>query len=144
MSTIEYNEQLIATCGMNCTLCLAYQRDKNNCCGCNINKANKRKSCLKCSIKNCPELVTSDVKFCFVCKKFPCRRLKQLDKRYQLKYGMSMIANNQAIAKFGIDKFIDSEQKKWLCRECGNLLCVHRNACLHCGAKNLYLPLLKH
>jgi hypothetical protein len=140
LKTVEFTGQLIATCGMNCALCVAFQRIKNSCCGCNVDHTNKVNHTRSCIIKNCPELETSEIKFCFVCAKFPCKRLKQLDKRYQLKYGMSMFVNLQAISKDGIDEFIASQQKKWQCSQCGSLLCVHRNACLHCGNENPYFP----
>ena len=140
MTTIKLSEQLIATCGINCALCRAYQRDKNSCCGCNVPATNKANHCLNCSIKNCPELESSEMKFCFVCMKFPCRRLKQLDQRYSLKYGLSPIENLQTIAKEGINGFIATEQKKWKCHTCGKLLCMHLNTCLNCGAINKYYP----
>lgn len=140
MKTVELTGQLIAPCGINCGLCIAYQRDKNSCCGCNITDSNKSKHCQNCSIKNCPELVISDIKFCFTCKKYPCTRLKLLDKRYRLKYGMSSNTNLQIIDKEGIDQFIASEQIKWQCVHCGKFLCMHRNVCLNCGAKNTNYP----
>ena len=140
---MEDNWQLIASCGINCELCKAWQRDKNNCCGCNADKSNKPKYCLNCRIKYCPELEKSESKFCYVCKKFPCQRLRKLDKRYQLKYGMSMIADLKAIEKVGIKEFLEMQRTKWQCRNCGKLLTVHGNFCLHCGAGNPYFPVRK-
>jgi hypothetical protein len=122
----------IAPCGMNCSLCLGYIRDKNRCLGCNGPDDKKPYHCSACSIKLCDR----QTGFCFSCEKYPCRRLKDLDKRYRMKYGMSMIENLCNIKNNGIDKFIEDDTLKWTCSHCGKLLCVHRDECPYCKAKN--------
>ena len=75
-------------------------------------------------------------KYCLVsCDRFPCTRLKQLDKRYKTKYGMSMIENLRMINEFGIRHFIRNEKKKWIYPECGEMISVHKPTCLSCGYK---------
>jgi hypothetical protein len=123
---------LIAPCGMNCALCLGYQREENKCPGCNEMDKGKPKYCRKCTIKNCKELKKSKKRFCLVCDKCPCKRLKQLDKRYRTKYNMSMIENLEFIKEKGIRKFIQKEKKKWKCSKCGKVICVHRDVCQYC------------
>ena len=91
VTTIE--PKLIAPCGMNCALCMAYQREKNKCPGCREADTNKAISVLRCKIKNCEGIQKDRVKFCFECEKIPCSRLKHLDTRYRTKYDMSMIEN---------------------------------------------------
>jgi len=76
---------LIAPCGMNCGICMAYLREKNRCPGCRGDDASKMPSCLRCSIKNCETVKTTGSGFCYECPTGPCRRLKQLDKRYRTK-----------------------------------------------------------
>jgi hypothetical protein len=74
------------------------------------------------------------MKFCSdKCEKYPCRRLKDLDKRYRTKYKMSMLENLEYIKKLGVGKFLESQKKKWTCKKCKSLLCVHRDFCLSCG-----------
>jgi len=123
---------LIAPCGMNCGICLAYLRDKNNCNGCWSSNGHKSKSVSQCIIKNCELLQKTDSKFCYECSKFPCKRLKQLDKRYRLKYNMSMIENLQFIERFGVNVFLQNESIRWKCETCGGNICVHRKYCLKC------------
>jgi hypothetical protein len=123
---------LIAPCGMNCGLCLAFLRDKNKCPGCRLFNKQEPVSIVRCKIKNCEVIQKGKVKFCFVCESFPCYRLKHLDKRYRTKYKMSMIENLENIKKFGIRKFIKSENKRWACPKCGGMICVHRGYCLKC------------
>jgi hypothetical protein len=123
---------LIAPCGMNCCICLAFLRDKNKCPGCRIVDSDKPATRAKCKIKNCLNFKKSKTKFCFDCKGFPCDKLKHLDKRYRTKYKMSMIENLESIKKFGIRKFVKSEAKRWACLKCGGAICVHRGYCLTC------------
>jgi hypothetical protein len=132
---------MIAPCGMNCGICLAYLRDKNICPGCWSDNGHKSNSCINCIIKNCELLQKTDSKFCYECSKFPCTRLKQLDKRYRLKYKMSMIENLNYIKEFGLANFEQKESIRWKCGICGGIICVHRGICLKCNdQKN---PILK-
>lgn len=126
------NNSLIAPCGMNCGICLAYLRDKNICKGCWGDNKYKSKSCVQCIIKNCELLSGTKSKFCYDCEKYPCRRLKQLDKRYRTKYDMSMIENLENIKSKGLDTFIKKEKVRWACAKCGGTICVHRKCCLSC------------
>ena len=125
---------LIAPCGMNCGICIGYLREKNKCAGCNIESKNKPQHCKKCTIKNCKYLLTSKSGFCFDCPEYPCRRLKQLDKRYRTKYRMSMIENLNNIKSSGIEEFLNRESQKWTCSTCNARLSAHRENCLECGA----------
>ena len=121
--------ELIAPCGMNCNLCIAYLRDKNNCPGCTLmglknNGQSNKTYCRKCIIKNCSIIGENNWKYCSPrCKIFPCRRLKSLDKRYKTKYGMSMIANLEFIHKKGIEMFVKQEKEKWM--KDGTIFCIH-------------------
>jgi 1-deoxy-D-xylulose 5-phosphate reductoisomerase len=127
---------LIAPCGMNCAICVGYLRDKKKCPGCREMNKNKPEYCRKCIIMHCEILKNNKWKFCSnKCAKYPCLRLKNLDKRYRTKYGMSMIENLENINKFGIRHFIKEEKEKWKCPECNETLCVHRDICLKCGSK---------
>lgn len=124
----------IAPCGMNCSLCIGYQREKNKCPGCR-SKLQKNNACQKCTISKCPELKKNKSKYCYSCEKFPCRRLKQLDKRYKGKYRMSMAENLLFIKEKGIRVFVKKEERKWKCKKCGRILSCHRVNCVYCGEK---------
>jgi hypothetical protein len=132
MSTTLQNHQ-IAPCGMNCALCSAFQRDKNTCHGCRIKTGYKAQYCTNCIIANCDKLDDTELNFCYNCKDFPCKRLKQLNTRYVTKYNMSMIDNLTNINEYGLDQFILMEQLKWTCSKCGKLICVHRGCCNNCN-----------
>jgi hypothetical protein len=133
------NSESVAPCGVICDICLGFQRDKNKCVGCK-SIGNKPHHCTVCSIKSCPEKSGDENALCYECKKFPCRRIRDLDKRYTTKYGESPIQNLERIRENGIEEFVLIENEKWKCRVCGNLLCVHREVCLSCGSRNQYFP----
>jgi hypothetical protein len=131
-SALKYNG-LIAPCGMNCGLCIGHLRDKNPCGGCfKKEDENKPKHCRSCVIVNCELLARTESGFCYECEKYPCPRLKGLDKRYRTNYGMSMIENLAYIQNFGLGEFLKNEEIRWTCAECGFGLCVHRDFCLNC------------
>jgi hypothetical protein len=111
------NKNLIAPCGMNCGICSGYLREKNKCSGCNAGPT--LPSCQRCRLKLCDQRKGD---FCD-CQKLPCQRLKQLDKRYRDKYGMSMLENLEFIRKNGIDKFLKHEEKRWVSKK--GVFCVH-------------------
>ena len=120
---------------MNCRLCWGYIREKNSCPGClriNDQESQKSKCRTTCKIRDCDKLNAN--KYCSdSCDSYPCARLKQLDKRYRTRYGMSMIDNLDMINEFGIRHFIKNEKLKWKCPQCGELICVHKPICLSCG-----------
>jgi hypothetical protein len=136
MNTKSYiNSSLIAPCGMNCGICMAYLREKKKCPGCYGSNEDKSVSVMKCIIKNCEIIKNNQSGFCFECEKYPCARLKQLDKRYKTKYAMSMIENLENIKNFGLKKFVTEERIRWACSECGGIICVHRGYCYQCGKR---------
>ncbi|MEI0567984.1 DUF3795 domain-containing protein [Brachyspira pulli] len=132
------DKNLISPCGINCTLCIAYQRKTLN------NKNKKLKICdgcrnkkeTKCIIINCERLKNTESKFCYECEKFTCRRIKQLYTRYKNKYNVDIIENLNIIKEKGIKYFFDRDYKKWKCSNCDKVVCMHRNndkkLCLHC------------
>lgn len=138
------DEKLIAPCGMNCGLCISYLAMKNNLKKKGFHKK-YCKGCLpevkKCSIlkEQCDLLRSGEVRFCYECTTFPCERLKRLDKRYRAKYHMSMMDNLVFIKDYGIEKFLEKEQNKWSCKECGEPICCHNGLCLQC-----HLDILQH
>lgn len=132
--------QLVAPCGINCGICIAFLRDKNKCFGCWGDDSRKAKHCSVCTIKNCDFFSSTESRFCYECTIFPCKKMKQLDKRYKLKYQMSNLENLGIIKNNGIDIFVQLENEKWKCNECGGTICVHCGFCLECEKKKAVEP----
>jgi hypothetical protein len=132
------NDAMIAPCGMNCEICIGHIRKRNKCPGCRELDAYKSSYGRECYIRGCQILNSNNWEFCSdKCEKFPCLRLKNLDKRYRTRYGMSMIENLGNIKSLGISNFVESERIRWKCPECGELLCVHKASCLSCGKEKM-------
>ncbi len=137
-----FKQNLIAPCGMNCAICSGYlaysrniprQRGKiTHCMGCR--PRNKRCAYIK---GHCEKLLNNSIAFCFDCPDFPCQRLETLDKRYRNNYSMSMIENLENIKENGIKQFLITEEKKWKCSECGQVICCHNGICFNCGLSKL-------
>mgnify|MGYP003472746533 CR=1 FL=1 len=128
METVDKN--LVAPCGMICWTCLAYLREKNRCNGCASRDVYKWKSAANCTIRNCSLRATTESKFCYDCERFPCRRLKNLDKRYRTRYNTSFIENLVNIKNNGLEVFVQQEYAKRRCPVCGGTVCIHRGFCL--------------
>ncbi len=125
---------VIAPCGLICDLCSAFQREKNRCPGCTA-EGNKPAYCMNCIVVNCPEKNGDPTKLCDVCSKYPCKRLKALEKRYKTKYGESLFENFQKIKQLGLERFKQEAEASWRCPDCKELLNVHRVQCSHCAFK---------
>lgn len=123
---------LIAPCGMNCALCLAFQRDDHRCSGCRDGSVKKPESRMRCAIKQCDKRLQNRWLNCSPCEK-PCARLKSLDKRYREKYNMSMMENLASIRENGIRAFLAQQGRQYTCGQCGNSICVHTGKCMQCG-----------
>ena len=130
---VTFEKHLIAPCGMNCGTCIAYLRDKNKCPGCRIVTSDKSISVKKCTVTECIYLQKTSSKFCFDCEKYPCKRIKNLDKRYREKYRTSFIENLTIIKEHGLDSFLIFESKRRTCNNCGSVISVHRDHCIKCN-----------
>lgn len=127
-------KELIAPCGMNCCICIAFLREKNKCIGCRGSDKNKPVTITQCRIRICSKL---NSKFCYDCKDFPCGKLNHLDKRYRTKYHLSMIENLKAIQTNGIRQFLRQQAEIWKCPDCGKVICCHNGICYSCGLEKL-------
>ncbi len=143
------DEELIAPCGMNCGICSSYLSMKNDlkstgimrsyCDGCRP----RDKNCAFMK-KQCELLGSGSVQYCFECEEFPCRNLKHLDKRYSTLYRMSMIENLEFIRDKGMAAFLQKEEEKWKCPECGAVICCHNGICYSCGLEKLKIKKKKY
>jgi hypothetical protein len=131
----KFLPELIAPCGMNCGICVAFfgytlegKKRKHVCSTC-------RSRVSRCAFlkEQCDKLATKQIVYCFECPDFPCESLRTLDKRYRNKYGMSMIENLSYIQANGIEQFLKNEQERWKCHNCGGIICVHNKTCYTCN-----------
>lgn len=131
----------IAACGIDCGLCRAYARKRDPCPGCNSPDAGRPAYCSRCVIRNCAWRAGSGGSFCSPeCPDFPCRRLRDLARRYRNRYGVDLIGALGTIAHDGWRGFLEAGRRAYTCGDCGRLLCLHDAACPHCGAANPHMP----
>jgi len=139
MTANKFTAELVAPCGMNCSLCKGYiaythgipkERGKvTYCAGCYPRGKN-------CYIKRkCSKLSKGQIQFCYQCDVMPCKNLERLDRRYRDHYGMSMVENLKMLKAKGMDVFLANQREKYRCRNCGDIVCVHDRKCYSCGAK---------
>jgi hypothetical protein len=117
---LPITKELIAPCGMNCAVCRGHLLSKNPCDGCRKITESEPVSRFSCKMRICDERKND---YCFYCKEFPCQRLRQLDKRYSTKYGLSEIENLEIIRDQGIRKFLKKENERWV--KGNEIFCVH-------------------
>jgi hypothetical protein len=81
--------------------------------------------------------MNEELRFCYECPQFPCERLQKLDKRYRSLFRMSMVENGRFIKETGMAAFLEREEKKWRCPQCGGTICCHNGICYSCGLDKL-------
>jgi hypothetical protein len=121
----------LAPCGMNCSVCYAHLRKKNRCQGCRGQEECQPAYCRRCKIRNCA--ISRGIDFCYECVSFPCTAIKQIDKRYRLRYQVSLIENAIRVKTVGVEQFLLEEKQKWTCTECGGVISLHDRVCSVCG-----------
>jgi len=93
----------------------------------------------KCAFlkKKCSLILNNQVEFCYECRDFPCENLKHSDERYRTFFHTSLIDNLNFIKEYGLVKFLEKEEKKWECPNCGKTICCHNGICFNCGLEKL-------
>jgi hypothetical protein len=136
-------EILIAPCGANCNVCMSYLAMKNNvkskgintryCGGCGYSRGKG------CGWKKlgCELLINRRVRYCFECENFPCDILKKGNERYREKYLSSPLDNLYYIKEHGIEKFLQKEEERWKCPNCGGVISYHNGICYTCELDKL-------
>ncbi len=129
-----FSEELIAPCGMNCGICVAFfgytmsgNKRKMKCIGC----IPSNKSCAHIK-KYCEKLLKKEVTYCHECSDFPCIHIQRLDTKYRRRFDYSTIENLKYIKKKGMKKFLQEQKKKYTCPNCSGIICVHTKRCYSC------------
>ncbi len=129
-----FSPDLIAPCGIDCSLCRGRLIYKNKCPGCRGGPENKSNGCLSCKIVNCPEL-QKGMKYCFSCGKYPCAIMEHLAHRYRTRYNVDIYQNLKDIKENGIDNFVREESRRWTCPKCNGVISMHTGSCPACEKK---------
>ena len=122
---------MLAPCGMNCAVCYAHLRKKRTCLGCRGAEDSQPAYCRRCQIRACA--LNRGIDFCSECLSFPCTLIKRMDKRYRVRYQVSLIENAIRMKTAGVKQFLVEEKEKWTCSRCGGVISLHDRACSECG-----------
>lgn len=126
--TIE--KSIIAPCGVCCLACGGYLKAKTPCPGCRaLTEEHNRKSCMNCAKKKCA--FGKGLTWCFECGKFPCLRIKDLNKRYIQNYGIDLVQDGLD-ARNDLEAHAEALRKRFTCA-CGGIIDQHHRKCSECG-----------
>jgi len=147
---VEIKPELLAPCGLYCGVCSIYiaHRDHNQkfkkaltkvykpfirgiedikCTGC-LSDKEVFPVCRRCPIKECVEQKNLDG--CHQCDDFPCKYIENFPIEVGKKVIMRSIPQRREL---GTEKWVELEEKRYHCPECGNVLFRGAKRCNKCG-----------
>ena len=148
----DINKAILAPCGLYCGVCAIHIADRDNnlkfkeklvdvykpfsktvddikCKGClSENQEDIFGYCKICPIRDCVK--SKGFESCHQCDDFPCKLID----RFPIPVGKKVIL--RAIPRWkelGIEKWVEEEEKRYHCPECGNPLFRGAKRCNNCG-----------
>ncbi len=146
---VEVKKELLAPCGLYCGVCAIYMADRDDnqkfkerlvkiyrpftksiedvqCTGC-MSDGVIFGYCQSCPIRDCVK--GKSFESCHQCNEFPCKFIK----RFPIPVGKKVIL--RAIPEWrelGTEKWVEAEEKRYHCPECGNPLFRGAKRCNKC------------
>lgn len=133
-----FSEDMIAPCGLDCSICSQAQIEKNPCPGCNGPNKDKPEFCAKrCGIILCQQRKENGYMYCDECPDYPCEDVMEKETRYASRYPLreSPLENLRMIREMGMEAFLKQERQQWTCEKCGHPVSVHTGVCSGCKTK---------
>ena len=133
-----FTADMIAPCGLDCSICALAQLEENPCAGCNGPNENKPDFCANlCGIILCSKRKDNGYRFCDECPDYPCADVMEKENRYTSQYPLreSPLENLRMIREQGMEKFLEQERRMFSCDKCGSPVSVHTGLCRSCKAK---------
>ena len=157
MVMILVDKNLVGRCGLYCGSCLIYRAYKDS--EQLRQKIAKREKCkpeeIRCEGcqtvftngwdlkdehwgKNCRIIKCLEAKglnFCYECDTFPnCKKFRQIA-NYCLKRNEDLVENLNKIKVGKVQEWLEDEDLKWRCQECGKPIAIQLKECYWCGAR---------
>ena len=136
-----FTKEMIAPCGLDCSLCMFAHAKEKPCLGCNVDSDSKPVFCANwCKIIPCEKRVKNGYEFCDECPDYPCEDMMERETRYTTAYPLkeSPMQNLKDIRSMGMEAFLEQQRKRFTCAKCGGPICIHNGICRDCGSK--YAP----
>lgn len=130
-----FKENMIAPCGLNCSICSQALRKENPCTGCLGPNETKSEYCAtQCKIAKCEIRKTLPDIYCDQCPQYPCSEIVDKEIWYANTYPMieSLMRNLALLRKEGMKKFLQQEEERWTCPVCNGIISVHTGICSGC------------
>jgi predicted RNA-binding Zn-ribbon protein involved in translation (DUF1610 family) len=148
---VEINQALLAPCGLYCGVCAVYISHKDNnlkfkerlvnvykpltktiddvkCTGC-LSKDTVFGYCQTCPIKTCVK--EKEIESCSQCNDWPCKIIN----RFPIPVGKKVIMRTiPQWRELGTAKWVEEEEKRYHCPNCGNFLFRGAKRCNKCNA----------
>lgn len=131
-----FTENMIAPCGLDCSLCQQAHSREAPCPGCLGSDEDKPDFCsAQCAIIHCGTRKARSYRFCDECPEFPCEAARERENRYMSQYVLreSPFGNLREIRQNGMDAFLRRQKERWSCGQCGGVVSVHTGLCRDCG-----------
>ena len=131
-----FTADMIAPCGLDCSLCSRAQQKTDPCPGCLGPDEHKPDFCAhRCGIILCEKRRSNGYRYCDACPDYPCADVMEKENRYTSQYPLyeSPLQNLRDIREMGMEQFLVREQMKWTCSVCGSAVPVHTGICSGCG-----------
>ncbi|MBR6862049.1 MAG: DUF3795 domain-containing protein, partial [Acidaminococcaceae bacterium] len=119
-----FTKDMIAPCGLDCSICKRALAETHPCAGCRGPNDNKPEFCsVRCGIILCEKRKSNGYSFCDECPDFPCADVVEKETRYGSQYPLreSPLENLRFIREAGMAAFLERERKQWTCSACGGV-----------------------
>lgn len=130
-----FTADMIAPCGLDCSICSMAQRETDPCPGCNGPDENKPDFCAnRCGIILCRKRKDNGYTYCDECPDYHCEDVMEKENRYTSQYPLreSPLENLRMIRELGMEAFLEHQRKEWTCENCGSPINVHTGICSGC------------
>jgi len=88
--------------------------------------------CRDCEIKHCAEAKKLD--FCGDCADYPCKTLTDF-RQDKYPHHSVVFTNLRRIKEAGTNVWLEEQEKRWSCRQCGRTFNWYDEKCTSCGAE---------
>jgi hypothetical protein len=99
--------------------------------------------CSKCIIRSCAKEKTG-IETCMDCNRYPCWRVKLtafvrkiLNLESKLPHLKDITHNTEVIRKIGLQFWLEEQNRKWQCPNCGKRLSWYRASCSDCNSNGI-------
>ncbi|UCC19244.1 MAG: DUF3795 domain-containing protein [Promethearchaeota archaeon] len=141
--------QLDSYCGLYCGACfvmIAFKQNRDDCIpkewinqisdkdlkcyGCKSDEIFE--NCQKCGIRKCAR--TKNIEFCSECSDYPCEKIKYIQS-FNLAHHNVAFNTLKTIEKIGVEPWLNQQEKRWLCSNCGSPFSWYEENCFQCGTE---------